>query len=211
MLAAALPYLLLACADASKLATGATPPADTGGMSADAAPDTGGGGGADSEAPLDPQHWLVQGTLVVGVDEALDTGASLLELALIDAEAGQVACTTPLDLAGALPRAAAPDTEATWLGWNGLVPRAPACGEAPVASLALGLGPLPVEVRARLGDMALDGAADSLYGAWVQVPGGLPTTFGVAGTEAAYAGAGQIATPVPAGSYTVRAVYLFAR
>ncbi len=210
MLAAALPYLLLACADASKFATGATPPADTGDQAADAATDTG-GATADSGLPLDPRHWLVEGTLVVGADELLDVDASALALALVDADAGAIACAAPLDLAGALPRAEAPDTESTWLGWSGLVPGELACGEAPVPSLALGLGPLPVEVQARLGDVGLDAAADALYGAWVQVPGGIATTFGVAGTEAAYTGTGQVTTPVPPGTYTVRALYLFVR
>ncbi len=206
----AVPLVLLACADASSLATGDIPPADTGERSTDAATDTG-GGAADSGIPLDPQHWLVQGTLVVGTDESLDVAASALELALVDASAGAIACATPLDLAGALPRVDAPDTDATWLGWTGLVPGTPTCGESPVASLALGLGPLPVEVRARLGDVGLDAAADALYGAWVQVPGGLPATYGVAGTDTAYGGAGLATTPVPTGAYAVQAVYLFAR
>lgn len=167
--------------------------------------DTGGSVGDSADAPQ--PAWFAPRAVVevAGGVPAL----TQLSLAIVDADLQTVICTivVPADagVAGTSPDPAA----SLWLDVT--VPASATDCTPPPATLGLGIGELPGDVRAQLGPSGLGGAEGSLYGAYaraldddtVEV-----SAFGYAGTPEDLAGQGTGALPPPDGTYTLNPLFL---
>lgn len=183
---------------------------DTAGGDDTADSDADTGGLDDSE---DPVWWELGASLVI-TDGVLDANTSSLRVRMLDLDVAPM-CEETLALVGAELEASTPDSEIyTW--WR-LSPAALAgdCAlhdDVPPDELRLGIGALQADVRAVLGPAGYDGVADSLNGAYASLDGGETVyTFGVAGTEAAFAGGTAAATEAPLadGAWTIVALFPF--
>lgn len=161
----------------------------------------------DTAAPEVPTWYVVRAALSIEGGLAVPTGAEVT-VDIVDADLERVNCSFSLAI-DALD--AAPESPGEGVWWE-LPVDAPndACAALP-ASLILGVGALPSDVRARLGSVGLDDVADSLYGAWI-LPDGAesPSAFGYAGTAADLAGDDAAALPPPDGAYTLSPLFLLA-
>ncbi len=192
-------FLLLGCADYA-LSSGARGEADTGGDAAyDTAPES-----ADSDAPAEPDHWVLDGllTLAEGVP-----GAGELRVRTVRAADDAAVCDAAY-ASDALVVATAPDPS-VYAWWEGATATAPGCAGAP-DTLDLGVGVLLPDLRARLGAVGLDAAGDAIYGAYVRDVDGVVRAFGAAGTEAALRGEGVATAPPPDGAYQLVPLYALA-
>jgi hypothetical protein len=190
--------LLVACADYA-LSTGERGDMDTG---SDAALDSG-AADADTEEAIVADHWVLDGsvTLAEGLP-APELGA--LRVRTVRVSDGAPVCESAYDL-DALVAADAPD-DAVYAWWDGAAAIAPGCAGAPDA-LAIGLGALLPDLRARLGTVGHEGAADALFGAYLRHEDGAVVAFGVAGTESALRGEGVATAPPPDGAYQILPLY----
>jgi hypothetical protein len=193
--------LLVACADysLSKGDAAAYETADT--AAADTAVDEG-----DTAEVVVPDHWTPRGRLSIVDGAAVPDGAELF-VDTVRVSDGAVVCAAPYDTG--LLIAATPPDPSLYQWWSGAVAAPDGCEGAP-GTLSVGIGPLLPDLRARLGALGLEAAADALYGAYVSTGGTTVWAFGAAGTEAAYAGEGVADSPPDDGAYVMVPLYAVA-
>lgn len=159
----------------------------------------------DSGAIEDPATpaWYAVNAVVALSSGAPDPATATIEVEVVDEDLVRIDCTVPLDPA-ALTGAEAPSDEIyTW--WTLTVaPLEEPCTTLPT-TIELGLGALDPEVRARLGSVDLDDAADRLWGAWMRVDGG---DLWATGYAAAASDPDTAAVPPPDDVYTLVPLFL---
>lgn len=158
--------LFAACADYA-MSGDASDPKDTANDGTgvdDTAADTG-----VIEDPATPA-WYAVNAVVALSSGVPDPSTATLEVEVVDEDLVRIDCTVALDpsvLGGAEPPS---DQIYTW--WTlAVTPLEDPCTTLPT-TIELGLGTLDPEVRARLGSVDLDDAADRLWGTWMRVDGG---------------------------------------
>lgn len=162
---------------------------------------------SDTGAPTDPAWYVVRADLSVVAGVASAEGA-VVSVEIVDADLQRIDCV--VDLPADLVTAGAPDAETGVVWWNVTVrPTKPACAPLP-ATLALGVGALHPDVRARLGTVGHDDIADSLYGALLRADADAPAVYGYAGTAGDLLGDDPATLPPPDGLYRLAPLYLLA-
>lgn len=163
----------------------------------------------DGEAAV----WWELGAELVISGGLVDPNLSALSVRMLNANVEPL-CDETLALLGVSEEPGTPSAEI--FSWWQFTPAAPSedCSDhddAPPSELLLGVGELEADVRAMLGPAGLAGVADGLNGAYVSLDGGDTVyTFGVAGTDEAYAGAAGAATSAPLADGTWKVISLFA-
>jgi hypothetical protein len=178
------------------------------GEAGDFAGDTGGVGvGVDDSADAPQPAWFAP-RAVVGVVEGVPV-LRQLSLQIVDVDLQTVICQIAVPAESGLA-ASSPDLAAAlWLD----VTIAPQDGDCavPPATLGLGIGEIPGDVRAQLGPSGLSDVADSIYGAFSRSPNDATTevaAFGYAGTPEDLAGDGAATLPPPDGEYVLNPLFL---
>lgn len=156
---------------------------------------------ADTADDLPAAAWYsLQGSVTIRDGLPATEGISL-HFVLADASLSAWNCTE-MDLSGLQIVDPAPQDLGVELHawWTLTVPQDMSCRETglPLA-LGFGVGELSPEVRARLGTVDLEDAADRLYGAWMVTDGAEPFPFGYAEGDAVESTEG----PPPDGAYAL--------
>lgn len=155
------------------------------------------------EDNLLPGYFAVRAELVV--DELGETSVQSLRAEVVAEDGLELMCSFNLPVSW--QNLSPPDGEPIFLWGRTDVDDSQACAELP-SWLALGIGELGPDVRARLGAVGLDASAGALYGAYVQLPGGEVEIFGYAGTTDGIAGVGEAVEPPGPGLYSLQPLYL---
>jgi hypothetical protein len=162
----------------------------------------------DSAAPeeqLIPGYFALRAELEVNADAAISARSLTVEVVAEDGVELMCSFSPPLSW----QELSAPNGEPVYLWGRTAVASMDACATMP-DWLALGIGELGPDARARLGAVGLDQAAAALYGAYVQLPGGSVELFGYAGTADGLIGVGEAGTAPVAGVYSLQPLYLLA-
>jgi hypothetical protein len=165
------------------------------------------GDGADDTADAPQPAWFAP-RAVVGVVEGVPV-LRQLSLQIVDVDLQTVICQIDVPAESGVA-AVSPDVSAAlWLD----VTIAPQQGDCtvPPATLGLGIGEIPGDVRAQLGPSGLADVADSIYGAFSRSPNDSSTevaAFGYAGTPEDLAGDGPATLPPPDGEYVLNPLFL---
>ena len=192
--------LLLACAAADMALKGASDPQ----RGTDAGTNLGDTGAAAEDSALAPTHWVLGGevTLAGGALRAEDSD---LTLAVVDRARGAIACSAAVSVDTSIATTAPDPSLVAW--WSALVPADPTCGTVP-STLSLGFGALDADLRARLGPAGLADDADTLLGAYLALPDGVPVAFGVARPPARGGDADTATGPAPSdGTWALTPLY----
>jgi len=200
-----IPFLLaLACSD-SRIGKG------TADMDEDNADDTGSDPtDTGDDGGVVPTWWTLSARVEVR-DAAPALDGVEVRLQVLDGNSTDTLCETTLDTTEVLAGVPPDDTIGWW--WELDVQPDDGCDDVAAAlptHLGVGIGELVPDVRARLGSVALDPVADSLYGAYVQADADTVYTFGWAGTDADIAGDDIAQQPPPDGQYRVEPLFLLA-
>ncbi len=162
----------------------------------------------DSAAPeeqLIPGYFALRAELEVDAAGALSARSLTVEVVAEDGV--ELMCSFSPTLSW--QALTAPSGEPVYLWGRTAVASMDACATMP-DWLAVGIGELGPDARARLGAVGLDQAAAALYGAYVQLPGGSVELFGYAGTSDGLVGIGEAGTTPVAGVYSLQPLYLLA-
>ncbi len=132
-----------------------------------------------------------------------------LTFIVVDQDAFTVVCEIAGDPTMAVAVTSPDPAVAWWISVPVLVNEAD-CAMLP-PSLGLGIGELPIEVRAQLGPAGLSSVAASLFGAFGRAPddsGSSVAAFGYAGTSLDLAGDDVATLPPPDGLYVLNPLFL---
>jgi hypothetical protein len=167
--------------------------------------ETGDADDSDTGAPTAPAWYVVRAALAV-IDGLPSAAGASITVDIVDEDLDRVDCSVDLDAALVVAGPAADSSEPLW--WE--VPVSPATAPcAPIPdTLALGVGALEPDIRARLGTVGVDDVADSLYGAYLRADAGETSTYGYAGTETDRQGDDVATLPPPDGVYQLAPLYL---